>query len=329
MQETDNYSCANQHICDAQIERPEPASYLLGFLGAAIGAVVGTVPWFLASTFVSLYIGWLGFVVGFAALFGYKLFHGAKKTGYATVIIYITSLVAVCLAFFLSNMYHLFKDAEFAQTVSYYGLSKLQATWIVLTDSENIEAVIKDVGISFIVAVLGLLTIKNSVRRYTDPASVAAEQKVAISQEFDTGLKLPFNFTLSPKKSDFVVGIVTSIVFSIILICCCYFVIMDKDTEMIFIAAIAAVLFLFAVYCVLKGKLRKLTVTGENIVYTNSFGRKTQFSAGEIGFIKKLDINRMSVFGKDGKLLVKVETSMQNYPLWAQYLSEHSVELRG
>ncbi len=335
MLDTENYTNQSQQICSAQIEKPEPASYLLGLLGAVLGAVVGTVPWFLASTFASLYIGWLGFLVGIAALFGYKLFHGAKKTVYATVVIYLTSLVAVCLAFFLSNMYNLFKDAEFAQAVSYYGLSKLEATWIVLTDSENTAIVLKDLGISLVIAVLGLLTTKNSIRKYTAPETLCSDDKTvqsseaALSGTYESGLRLPFTFTVSEKKGEFVGGIVTAAFFGLLMIGSIVFFAIEYDSEMIFPIVVFTALFLLGMFLVLKSKLRKLTITGENIVYTNSFGRSTEFTTGEIGFIKKPNASCISIFKKDGSLIAKTEVSMQNYPLWVQYLSEHRVELRG
>lgn len=58
-------------------------SYMLGFIGTLLGAVIGVVPWFLASTFAHFFIGWLDFPVGVASCWGHRKCQGARRTSYA------------------------------------------------------------------------------------------------------------------------------------------------------------------------------------------------------------------------------------------------------
>ena len=41
-------------------------NYLLGAVGAVLGAIIGTVPWALASM-SGWFVAWLGFLIGFLA----------------------------------------------------------------------------------------------------------------------------------------------------------------------------------------------------------------------------------------------------------------------
>lgn len=71
-------------------------SYLLGALGALLGGVVGAIPWYIVSEFGGWYVGILAYLIGLASFFGYRLFKGPKKSGYAiTVIIFSCLLVVV------------------------------------------------------------------------------------------------------------------------------------------------------------------------------------------------------------------------------------------
>lgn len=68
--------------------------YLRGAAGALLGALVGIIPWLLTGL-----IGWqfwlLGGLVGIASFYGYRLFRGAHRTGFALAAVLVTSLLAV------------------------------------------------------------------------------------------------------------------------------------------------------------------------------------------------------------------------------------------
>ena len=322
----------NQPGLNPEIQSPSSGSYISGLIGAVLGAAVGTIPWFLASTFLSVYIGWLGFIVGWVSLCGYKLLRGTKSTVYASVVVYITSILAIVTAFFFSNMYTLFQDAEFADTVEFYGMSKTEATWIVLTDIENRAIVIKDLVISLVIGVLGLLITKKTILAYTDPKKAAEKSPLLQQAAADSalpGVSLPFNFELTEKKSVKTIGIVVTVIFAAFLILSLCVGISDGDPDMYFIVALFAVFTLLGVYMIMDAKRRKLTVNGERLSYTTWLGKTTEFSASQIAFIKRPDVTRLRLFSADGAILAKLETNMQNYPLFAQYLAERQVELRG
>lgn len=83
----------------------EPAAaYFCGIAGAALGALVGIVPWLLTFIGITNLLltdlgGWqpwfLGGFVGVASFYGYKLLHGAHRTGFALAAVLVTSLIAV------------------------------------------------------------------------------------------------------------------------------------------------------------------------------------------------------------------------------------------
>lgn len=66
-------------------------SYALGVLGALLGAVVGALPTLLTGLF-GFVSGWLALLIPFGARKGYRLFRGARKSGYAFAVLLVCSL---------------------------------------------------------------------------------------------------------------------------------------------------------------------------------------------------------------------------------------------
>ena len=95
-----------------ELEEPPRGSALTGILGALFGALVGAVPWFLTSTFADFFVGWLGFLVGVAACWGYRLFKGRRSTRFAMATVIVCSLLALFAAEIASWMYVLCSDPE-------------------------------------------------------------------------------------------------------------------------------------------------------------------------------------------------------------------------
>ena len=89
-----------------ELEEPPRGSALTGILGALFGALVGVVPWFLASTFADFFVGWLGFLVGVAACWGYRLFKGRRSTRFAMATVGFSAFALVFAVFGVFLIFH-------------------------------------------------------------------------------------------------------------------------------------------------------------------------------------------------------------------------------
>lgn len=168
-----------------EIDDSSSSGYLTGFIGALIGAVVGAIPWFLVAYFADLYVGWLGFLIGWASLFGYKLLHGVKKTGYATAVIFICSLVCIVFATFGIYVVALFQEPEVVEYANALGLSKIRFTFEAMKMPEVMPTVLKDFAIALIVGIVGVVTTKGQINVYTGkvPAKDKKEEQTVADGE--------------------------------------------------------------------------------------------------------------------------------------------------
>lgn len=169
-----------------EIDEADSSGYLMGVIGALIGAIVGAIPWFLVANFMNMYVGWLGFLIGWASLFGYKMLHGVKKTGYATAVIFICSLVCIILATFGIYVYSLFKEPEIVEYARALGLSKIRFTFELLKMPEVLPDVIKDFAIALVIGVIGVISTKGQINVYTGKVPAKgkkAEQTVTDGEE--------------------------------------------------------------------------------------------------------------------------------------------------
>ena len=84
-------------------------SYLLGFVGALLGMLVGLIPNVLMLTYNNSIYSLLFALVPICAMMGYKLFRGKMTTG-SVVIVVVLSLVAVPLMLYLELVIFIVKD---------------------------------------------------------------------------------------------------------------------------------------------------------------------------------------------------------------------------
>lgn len=312
---------------------PEPAhasGYVTGIIGALLGALIGSVPWFIASTFVGFYIGWLGFLVGWVSLWGYKALHGVKKTGYATAVIFTCSILSIVLADFSSNLYALLKEPEFLDIVEAYGLSKYGFAISLLFNPENLKLILPNLLIGLVIGVLGVISARKQISAYTAPEPVAqtlADVRAVPSEA--AGFSLPHSFTVEEKRVIFVLGIICTLLFGGLGVVSIIAAIADNDPQMYAIAPVSLIFILLGVYCMMAYRRRKLEVAGERLAYTSWLGKQQQLSSSEISYIKLPASGRLSAYGRDGKLLFKIESNMTNFPLLTQYLANRNVGLRG
>ncbi len=154
--------------------KPTGVSYLRGFLGALLGALVGAIPWFIVSTFFNFFVGWLGFLVGLASFFGYKLFKGAKSLPFAMVSIIVLSILAICAAEFTGyavSMYQALAEvaADYGAVLSSGELLSLtfESTSEWIFSSEMIGSVVGNLIIGLVIAVLGIVAVRHQIFAYT------------------------------------------------------------------------------------------------------------------------------------------------------------------
>lgn len=85
-----------------KIKDEDTGNYASGFLGAALGAVLGSVPWAIVMS-VGYVTAILGFVISLLAGKGYDLFHGKKGKGKIPIVAFM-SIAGVLLGNVLSDV---------------------------------------------------------------------------------------------------------------------------------------------------------------------------------------------------------------------------------
>ncbi|QVK16896.1 hypothetical protein KHQ81_08255 [Mycoplasmatota bacterium] len=115
-------------------------NYFLGTIGALLGGLIGTIPWFIVSYF-GFYASFLGYLIGIASLKGYKTLGG--KYGFKT-----RWIILVCVLF----------SVVFAELMSYLILlapdfSLLNLYNIILNNLFNF---LLNIGLGFLFAFLGI-----------------------------------------------------------------------------------------------------------------------------------------------------------------------------
>ena len=157
-------------------------AYLLGAIGALLGALVGVIPWLVTGFF-----GWqlwlLGGLVGIASFYGYQIFRGAHRTGFAIGTILVCSLVAVIGCEAVTNTYQNWQIAQELQEPGMYAyyyeysgdyyepLAKEDITvWEVVAFSlqgEELIYILENSLYGVLVCVVGVLLMKGRIQDYT------------------------------------------------------------------------------------------------------------------------------------------------------------------
>lgn len=131
-----------------------------GVLGAAIGGLVGVIPWTIVSI-MGWFVGWLGFLIGLAAKKGYEIGKG-KETKAKGITILVVVLLAVLLAEYIGlslsltwSWMDMYPEAGFV--VNLYD-AFTQLPLILMQDSEILVTVIFDVILGWVFAILGVFS---------------------------------------------------------------------------------------------------------------------------------------------------------------------------
>lgn len=131
-------------------------SYFMGIIGALLGAFVATVPWILLYVYGNMMLSILAFVIGYGALYGYKLFHGIidKNTSW---IITIVSLISVTIATLVVIPLWILHNQGYV--ISFENLSNLY------TVSAFKSAILRDFVISIVFTLLGISAVVSKIKQ--------------------------------------------------------------------------------------------------------------------------------------------------------------------
>ena len=319
----------------------EPAdrgSAALGILGALLGAIVGTIPWFLASTFASFFIGWLGFLTAVASAWGYRKLHGRKSVTFATVTVILCSMLTLFAAEIASWMYVLCTDPEWQADAAYYGVSVAQMAWESILMPENWGVILPNLGVGMLIGLLGVLSVRPSVKRYVTGESAPAIPAQpgwgsAVRAETAAEGPLPTAFVVRDKKWVRVllrvIGIADLVFFAgLELLMLVGILAGEGSDERETLAAVTVVFLLCAALGVflLCNARRKLVVEGETLSYLGTFGAPKTFALRDIAGMK-ISANGRRLLNRDGKVLARFEDNQEGSAELLQLLRSRGIGL--
>ena len=303
----------------------EKGSAALGILGALLGAIVGTIPWFLASTFADFFIGWLGFLTAVASAWGYRKLHGRRSLRFATVTVILCSMLTLFGAEIASWMYVLCTDPEWQADAAYYGVSVARLAWESILMPENWGVILPNLGMGMLIGLLGVLSVRPSVKQYvtgqsasTIPAQPGWGSAVRAEIPAAEG-PLPAAFVVRDKKWVRVllraVGIIDLVLFAGFEIFMTIGVLAgegESDDAAVFLGVTAVfLLFLFLGVFLIRYARRRLVVEGQQLSYLPTFGRARIFTFGDIAGMR-ISPDGRRLLGRDGKTLARFEDNQEN-----------------
>jgi len=137
----------------AKEEKQKEGSVATGAIGAFAGAVIGSIPWAVASYF-GWFVGWFGFLIGIASKKGYELLNG-KETRAKGVAIIISTIWCVIIAESVAIMVAL--AAMWSQDGSQFTVLDVVYTYFyaLVTDASLLKSVLLNVALGLVFAALG------------------------------------------------------------------------------------------------------------------------------------------------------------------------------
>ena len=332
------YSPGPQGPVSYRPEVPEDqGSALMGIFGALLGALVGAVPWFLVSTFTSFYVGLLGFLVGWAAAFGYRKLKGRKSFGLAMAVVVICSLLALVAAEYGSYLYALCTDPDFQSTAEWYGIPTVWLALRYLLLPQVFEDILPNLAIGLLIGAFGIFSSGGYVRQYTDP-EMAAEiaQRVQAARSSlnpagnfqSTGLELPRQFTVSFGEGRKTLLIVLAVVEFLLIA----FLLMlggllgsEGETESLGLILILCLVVGAVMVFALFQMRRRIDVDGDYLLVKGQ-----PVGAWDIANVSMSTFNgAIKLYGHDNRVLAQFNNNMKNAPLMMQWLKERNIPLRG
>lgn len=161
-------SCMNKDdetMNSIKVEKAKEGSTLLGSIGAFAGALIGSIPWAVAYYF-GWFVGWFGFIIGIAAKKGYELLQG-KESRAKGVIVIIATFIGTFFAESIALMVTM-GIAWSQEGIDFYLLDIVYSYFYALAmDSELLMAVLGEVAVGLIFAVLGIWSVVKDIFKAT------------------------------------------------------------------------------------------------------------------------------------------------------------------
>ena len=300
---------------------------------------MGTIPWFLASTFADFFIGWLGFLTAVASAWGYRKLHGRKSLRFATVTVILCSMLTLFGAEIASWMYVLCTDPEWQADAAYFGVSVARLAWESILMPENWGVILPSLGVGMLIGLLGVLSVRPSVKQYVTGQGAAAIPAQpgwgsAVQAEIPAAEgPLPTAVTVRDKKWVRVllrvIGIVDLVFFAgLELLMVIGTLAEPESSDGGTLAAVTVVFLLCAalgVFLVCNAR-RKLVVEGSTLSYLPTFGAARTFSFSDVAGMK-ISANGRRLLGRDGKVLARFEDNQEGSRELLQILRSRGIGL--
>lgn len=154
------------------MEEQKNNKFLLGIIGATIGAFIGTIPWILMYIYGNLIVAILSVLIAIGSYQGYKLTKAAidKKL---PIIVAVTSVVAVTVATFIIIPLALLAKEDLGAT--------FENLEIIYNESEFTSAIIGDYVISLIFTAVGISGIVSNLHKQIKDGVTREELKINVS----------------------------------------------------------------------------------------------------------------------------------------------------
>lgn len=169
-------SCSEGLLLRSQSEqavyKEEDKKLGLGILGAALGGIVGAIPWAVAYYF-NWFFAVIGVLIGFCAKKGYEIL-GGKVCKAKTVVICVVTVLSACLGQFLGEamtLASLIKEGELA--ISYADIP-YSIIYLLSNNSEYLSIVVKNLGLGIMFALLGVWGILRASQKEHKDATLNA-----------------------------------------------------------------------------------------------------------------------------------------------------------
>ena len=327
---------------EARLPPPSPeekGSAAPGILGALLGAIVGSIPWFLTSAFADFFPGWLGLLTAVASAWGYRKLHGRRSLTFATVTVILCSMLTLFGAEIASWMYVLCTDPEWQADAACFGVSVARLAWESILMPENWGVILPSLGVGMLIGLLGVLSVRPSVKQYVTGQGAAAIPAQpgwgsAVQAEIPAAEgPLPTAVTVRDKKWVRVllrvIGIVDLVFFAgLELLMVIGTLAEPESSDGGTLAAVTVVFLLCAalgVFLVCNAR-RKLVVEGSTLSYLPTFGAARTFSFSDVAGMK-ISANGRRLLGRDGKVLARFEDNQEGSRELLQILRSRGIGL--